>query len=532
MCTDPAGSFRSLTALALAALAVSACTEPPTLEDRSAVMRWLKCEECVHNELAAVRKAGNRAVPLLSEALQGPPSDSTANVQRQIGEAYVRIRERGPVPALDSARYANHYLRNYRSLYQSRAITGLAAIGTSAAIAALEAARDSADSGVAAFQFRADVRDELDQALAGRWSSISAGLGRTCGIRMDGSGYCWGKNDQGQLGDGGTTASSRPVGIHPPHGTDTPLRFITIAVGDSGQHTCGISVDKRAFCWGDNAQGQLGDNSITEHHIPTAVDTGLALVGIVVGGNHTCGWTPDYRTLCWGDNGFGQLGDGTTTDRRIPTAVGSNLAAVRVSAGANHTCADSLNNVLYCWGLNGDGQLGDGGNTNRPLPSKASTAIRVKALSVGAVHTCVLAQAGPGVDEGSVYCAGNNSDGQLGDGSTTDRNELTKTDGPLFLSVSAGENHTCAIAANTRQVYCWGSNQFGQLGTGVPAGATLPTPVSGPLAFLAVSAGAGHTCGITIQGQAFCWGLNSDGQLGDSTTTNQPTPVRVVMIQP
>jgi alpha-tubulin suppressor-like RCC1 family protein len=117
----------------------------------------------------------------------------------------------------------------------------------------------------------------------------------------------------------------------------------------------------------------------------------------------------------------------------------------------------------------------------------------------------------------------------LGEGGTSDKSQLTKTDGPPFLAVSGGENHTCGIALANRRMYCWGGNQFGQLGTGGPPTAVvLPTPISGTLAFMAVSAGAGHTCGITIQGQAYCWGLNSDGQLGDSTTTNQPTPVRVV----
>jgi len=529
MCTDLAASGRSLVAMIVTALAVSACTEPPTQDDRLAVMRWLKCEECVDNELAAVRKAGNRAVPLLSEALRGPPADSTANVKRQIGEAYVRVRERGPAPTLDSSVYAKYYLGNYRSLYQSRAISGLEAIGTKEAMDALEGARAKADSGIVGYEFRDDVKGDLALAVDRRWSSISAGLGRTCGIQIDGSAYCWGKNDQGQLGSGGTTGSSRPVLLHAPVGSDTALRFISIAVGDSGQHTCGISVDKRAFCWGDNAQGQLGDNSTTGRDIPTAVDTGLALVGITVGGDQTCAWTPDYRALCWGDNGFGQLGDGTTTDRLVPTPVASNFAPARISAGANHTCADSLNNVLYCWGLNGDGQLGDGTNSNRPVPARATTSIIVKALSVGAVHTCVLAQSIPGVTEGSAYCTGNNADGQLGEGGTSDKSQLTKTDGPPFLAVSGGENHTCGIALANRRMYCWGGNQFGQLGTGGPPTAVvLPTPISGTLAFMAVSAGAGHTCGITIQGQAYCWGLNSDGQLGDSTTTNQPTPVRVV----
>jgi alpha-tubulin suppressor-like RCC1 family protein len=495
--------------------------------DRRTADRWLRCEECDHRELDSVRARGNGVVPYLAAALKGPSDPNTANVKRQVAEAYVQVRQRGPV-ALDSGRYVNHYVGNYRSLYQSRAITGLAAIGTPLAMRALEAAQDSANNGLAAFQYRADVKDELDRAVEGRWASISAGLSRTCGTRIDHKSYCWGNNDQGQLGDSTTTGRARPTPITNPSGAPQSFRFIAIAAGDSGRHTCGVSADRIAYCWGDNDQGQLGDGSATDRLFPIPVAATVKFVGITTGGDQTCAWTPEYRAFCWGENSTGQLGDGTTTNRPLPTPVAFDLGPVRISAGAAHTCADSLNNVLHCWGANSGGQLGDGSTTNRTTPVQAVTPVRVKALSVGATHTCVLAQGTSTIVEGAVYCAGNNADGQLGDGSNTDRNELTKITDGLYLAVSAGENHTCAIAVETRAMYCWGDNGFGQLGTGSPADANTPQPVSGGLAFLAVSAGTGHTCGITIEGEAYCWGLNTDGQLGDNTTTNRPTPVKVV----
>ena len=177
--------------------------------DRRIVERWLSCEECDHRELDSVRVRGDRLVPLFRQALKGPSAPDSATVLDQLASAHTQLKLRGPVP-LDSGRYVNHYMRNYKSLYQSRAITGLAAIGTPGAMAALEAAQDSADDGFAQFQYRADVKDELDQAVEGRWASISAGLLRTCGIRTDNKSYCWGNNDQGQLGDGTTGRASPP----------------------------------------------------------------------------------------------------------------------------------------------------------------------------------------------------------------------------------------------------------------------------------------------------------------------------------
>jgi len=505
------------------------CLAAPACQDRSAeanrvVMRWLKCEECVEDELQAVRDLGNDAVQPLADALRGPPADSTANVESQLGQAYVLVRDRGPAPTLDSTRYVNHYLANYKSLYQSRAISGLAAIGNERAIAALEEARDSAQHDVNLF--RTDVRDELERALGGRWASISAGLSRTCGITINGKTYCWGSNDEGQLGDGSGTDRLKATLVSDPSGAGENFRFISIAVGDSGRHTCGISADKLAFCWGDNSRGQLGDGSTEDRLKPTAVDTNVRFVGITVGGNQTCGWTPEYQAFCWGDNAVGELGDGTTTNRPHPTVV-ANFGPIRISAGAAHTCADSLNNVLYCWGSNAKGQLGSPLPTNQTFPSQVNLHNFVRSMSVGATHTCVLAQGPSSAPEGGASCAGSNGDGQLGDGSTTDRTHFVEVLGPRFLTISAGADHTCGIAVGTRRMYCWGGNQFGQLGTGMPDPATTPTSVSGDRGFVAVSAGAGHTCGITVEGEALCWGLNSEGQLGDSTTTNHPSPVRV-----
>jgi len=404
----------------------------------------------------------------------------------------------------------------------------------------LEIADSSSRAGLSGYEYRADVSDELRRAIEGRWASISAGLLRTCGIRIDHKSYCWGNNDQGQLGDGTDTSRIMPTLIRDSSGA--PFQFISIAAADSGDHTCGVSVDREAFCWGHNARGELGDGSTTDRLRPTAVAGTMTFVGITTGGNQTCAWTPDYRSFCWGANGAGQVGDGSTTDRLVPTAVNAafghgpavttELGPTRISAGANHTCADSLNNVLYCWGANDQGQLGDATTVSRLFPTASVTVVRAKALSVGATHTCILAQTNGSVTEGDVYCVGKNDQGQLGNGSTANQTELTKALGPRLLAISAGENHTCGIAVVTRLMYCWGDNQFGQLGTGNPADATSPAQVSGGLAFLAVSAGTGHTCGLTVQAEAYCWGRNADGQLGDTTTKGRPVPVKVARPEP
>jgi alpha-tubulin suppressor-like RCC1 family protein len=521
----------------MACLVILACSPgapSSTPDDRTIVWRYLLCEECVHGEGDAVLDATrrDRMVPLLARALRGLTASQRANVRRQLEETYselVRwaIAEHTIIP-LTQVDYVAHFVSNHEATYQMRAVTALAAIGSPAAKAALEAAAEGVRSG--ALLARGDVVEELSAAIGepiGKgmvgWVSISAGSMHTCGIRSDGRSYCWGQNNQGQLGDGTGNPRSTPTLIA------GGLRFSSISTGaGDGTHTCGIAVDS-VYCWGSNTKGQLGDGTTTPHPTPTSVAGGIAFVGVAVGDSHTCAWTAAHQAYCWGENNVGQLGNGTTTEEHQPVLTANGLRVRSMGAGAMFSCADSLNGRLYCWGANDSGELGDGSIVNRPLPVQAVGAPRLRSFSLGESHGCTLVKGGAAFIDGLAYCTGANSTGQLGDGTSTKADSLVAVVGRYrFQMISAGVGHTCGIVIGTRQLRCWGANNFGQLGDGTNNGHLLPVTVADSLSFATVSVGARHTCAITTQGAAYCWGSGTQGELGIGGNADIPSPVEVV----
>ncbi|MGH7575743.1 MAG: RCC1 domain-containing protein [Longimicrobiales bacterium] len=191
-----------------------------------------------------------------------------------------------------------------------------------------------------------------------------------------------------------------------------------------------------------------------------------------------------------------------------------------VSSGGNHSCGlDNAGNA-YCWGDNSFGQLGDGTNQQRRIPTPVAGGLTFSTITTGAQHTCAA------VEGGTAYCWGNNSSGQLGDGSTTDRSTATEVSGgQAFDIITAGGDHTCGL--DGADAFCWGGNSNGQIGNGTTINSPTPTPVTGSTMFRAISAGVFHTCAVDAESNAFCWGQNSDGQIGNGTTTDEPAPVSI-----
>jgi alpha-tubulin suppressor-like RCC1 family protein len=195
--------------------------------------------------------------------------------------------------------------------------------------------------------------------------TISAGGGYTCGVRSTGAAYCWGHNEQGQLGDGSTTNRSTPVPV------SGSLSFAALTARDV--HTCGVTPEGTAYCWGSNSWGTLGDGSGLSSAVPVSVAGGLAFRALAAGGiqalDYTCGVTTAGAGYCWGYNADGQLGDGSTTIRTTPVAVLGGLTFLGLSAGDFHTCGITTDGA-YCWGSNFSGALGDGTTTDRSVPVK------------------------------------------------------------------------------------------------------------------------------------------------------------------
>lgn len=236
---------------------------------------------------------------------------------------------------------------------------------------------------------------------------------------------------------------------------------------------------------------------------------------------------------CWGDNSRGQLGDGTEINRLTPVdVVGLGSGVVAVDTGFSHTCAVTAAGAVKCWGDNDDGQLGDGTTTNRSTPvNVVGLANGVQALSIaggaGDNHSCVL------TSTGVVKCWGSNFFGQLGSGD--DGIYLTPVDvvglGGPARAISAGEEHTCAVTV-AGAAKCWGYNRHGALGNGASGSfdfSDVPVDVVGLGSGVAtISAGDYHTCANTTGGAARCWGYNFDGQLGRGNFSGSTTPVDVV----
>ena len=296
---------------------------------------------------------------------------------------------------------------------------------------------------------------------------------------------------------------------------------------------CKVTTDGTAYCWGSNLTGQLGDGSNTDRNVPVSVTGGLSFTLVSAGGDdnnggtsHACGVTTSGDAYCWGSNADGQLGDGTTTERNTPVLVSGGLSFALVSAGAYYTCGVTTNGDGYCWGRGANGQVGDGAGSSSNVPLLVTGGLTFTSVSAGAFHTCGV------TTSGGAYCWGTNFFGELGDGTAprAAQNTPVLVSGGLgFSSVSAGARtgYTCGVTTSGN-AYCWGLNSNGQLGDGTLTDRNTPVLVSGGLSFASVSTGAFHTCGVTINGDAYCWGSNGFGQRGDGTNAPATTPVRVL----
>ena len=350
-------------------------------------------------------------------------------------------------------------------------------------------------------------------------STISVGVVHACGLSTTGAAYCWGRNNNGQLGDGTQIDRSTPTPV------SGGLTFQAIAAGN--YFTCGLTPAGSAYCWGWNELGQLGNGSLTSKFTPTAVSGGLIFKAIAAAeGGHACGLTTAGAAYCWGDNSYGQFGDGGYTSTSSPKLVSGGLTFQAIAAGRNHTCGLTMTGAAFCWGVNSDGngtgRLGNGTRDDKAIPTAVSGGLTFQVITTAAFHTCGITTAG------AAYCWGSNYHGEIGDGTRTDRWNPTTVFGELtFKSITALGIHTCGLTTAGAAV-CWGENAYGELGDGTAATARLtPTVVSGGLTFQAITAGAGSTCGVTVAQSAFCWGVNSYGQLGDGSKSNRTVPTAV-----
>ena len=348
------------------------------------------------------------------------------------------------------------------------------------------------------------------------YNAISTGANHACAIANNRHAYCWGDNDDAEVGTGAASFTE-------PTPRRVDLTSEQAAVSAGGASTCALDFGGVASCWGRAVNGRLGrDGAPGNPADPGPVATGLRFVRLASGGAHVCALAADGRGACWGADASGQLGDGGGLDRTTPTAIFGDAQWIDLTTGTTHSCALAMDATAWCWGANATGQVGDSTTSDRNIPTPVVGGRQFTAISAGGGHTCAL------TGSGAAYCWGRNANGETGSGSPDSivPAPLAVTGGLLLQSITAGGEHSCGIAADSL-AYCWGANGSGQLGDSSQADAAAPVAVRGGLHFAALRAGAAFTCGLTGGLVVYCWGDGTQGQLGRTTLGSSTVPVRV-----
>lgn len=357
----------------------------------------------------------------------------------------------------------------------------------------------------------------LDHPRATDAGTISAGGNHTCAIVSDGSLWCWGRNDKGQLGLGDTVDRSSPTRI----GSATNWR--SVSAGNNST-TCAVNTLNEVFCWGYNFNGQVGvDKATTSVTSPTKVSAlGTTVQSVSVGSFNACVVTTSATVKCWGSNSYGALGSGVAlgTSTHTPTAI-ANLSGTYsvVATGGDGVCAQTTGNTVYCWGSDLWGQRGDGSSTTADgaNPTKISTSAVVTGLFAGADTgtNCLVTQ------NSGVLCWGQNTDNFLNTTSGNMTSPIVTNVSPFYVSgsnvaargFSIGSRFACMLKNTDASIVCGGIDTL----TGVGATGRVSNAPTGT-GFLAMTTGTSHGCAIRSDRKLVCWGLNAYGQVGTGST--------------
>ena len=355
---------------------------------------------------------------------------------------------------------------------------------------------------------------------------VAVGSFYTVALRNDGTVWAWGANGAGQLGDGTTTNRRTPVQVQ-------GLANVT-AVSVSLSNIVALRSDGTVWAWGDNFHGQLGDGASGDGNysaIPIQVPTLTNVIAVSAGGRHSVALRNDGTVWTWGNNEFGQLGDGTGGEwddySFIPVQVQTLTNVTEISAGSGHTVVLRDDGTIWAWGNNWNGQLGDGTRTNRHTPVQVQNLTNVTAVSAGLQYSVALRS------DGTVWTWGNNAYGQLGNGAGGELGDYSAIPAQVLtnaMAVSAGSTHTMALRSDDT-VWAWGWNGRGELGDGTTTHRYTPVQVQNLTNVIAISAGLGHTVALRSDGAVWAWGLNHIGQLGDGAGGDgnySATPVQVL----
>jgi alpha-tubulin suppressor-like RCC1 family protein len=356
------------------------------------------------------------------------------------------------------------------------------------------------------------------------WSSVTAGTYDTCGLTSDDAAWCWGWDSNGEVGNGdlgGTFDTPQPVaGGH---------RWLTLDAGS--ESTCGVRRDGSAWCWGANGEGQLGTGSIGggDATRPVRVVGDLRWRTVSVGYQHACGIADDGTAWCWGRNPSGQLGNGTAgVSSPVPVRVLGGASWRSIDAAGSNTCGVQEDGSAWCWGADNYGQLGDGPDDYSSTPEARSTVpVRVLGPAEWTSVRAGLTACGVAADE-TGWCWGSNTNNNLGySGPQDDRSDVPVQLSGDWIDIVPGAGHVCGVQVDA-SAWCWGVARNGQTGSDTGAVVTNgPVRVAGEGEWASVSAGDNHSCGMQVDRTLWCWGSNESGELGVGDRDTRRTPAQV-----
>jgi alpha-tubulin suppressor-like RCC1 family protein len=360
--------------------------------------------------------------------------------------------------------------------------------------------------------------------------AVTAGFDHTCAVLGDGNTRCWGLNDGGQLGTGTSGGANQRSGS--PLTVSGPV----FGVDAGGNHTCAMTPTGTVNCWGSGSFGELGNDAFIGSAVPVTVvrldSTGGTAaqnaVSLGLGFDHSCAVVDGFfaGAKCWGRNNRVQLGRNVplaqaATPDDVHELVTQTSTAARVASGFAHSCAVYQNGTVGCWGANDFFALGNNGPADDAFSNPVAGISTATRVSAGRNHTCVL------LSSGVVQCWGRGDEGQLGNGLfATSAAPVTVTGITTATSIGLGDAHSCArLGGGT--VRCWGRNVEGQLGNSSNTGSAVPVNVNGLTNAAGVAGGGSHTCAVLTTGGVNCWGRGDSGQLGNGFLLNINSPVVV-----
>jgi hypothetical protein len=351
-------------------------------------------------------------------------------------------------------------------------------------------------------------------------AAYSAGFTMTCGTLTTGDLYCWGEQNGGARGTGVLNEPNAGPTL-----VSGGFKWIDFDVGAAG--VCGIDDTGKLLCWGDAAQGSLG-NGATSGRYPAPVvalpdeffaslDLGLANGGCAIGGG--------FAALCWSSGTWGRLGNGADTLVAIPVTVSGGHQFHAIATSYSGSCGVTLALTVMCWGYNSTLGIGNG-----PFPDTCAGPVACAKTPV---------EVSGGITFKPIIFHGGNEVCAIGTNDKTycwgmfDNVPTELFGAPVFTSIATGDMDNCGVAQNGT-AYCWGTNRNGRFGNPPNANELhrVPEPVPGDQRFMQLSMGQSHMCGVATDGNAWCWGSNAKGELGDRTTTPSAIPVRVRLFAP